>query len=57
MAYLWEKSYDSLEEETVSITKEGKAGLEEIANIMESLRNKPVKKFGRFKWTKNRSFV
>ena len=50
------KKYGYYKEETVSITKEGKAGLEEIANIMESLRNKPVKKFGRFKIVKSSDF-
>ena len=46
------KKYGYYKEETVSITKEGKAGLEEIAQIMENLRNKPVKKYGRFKIVK-----
>ncbi len=50
------KKYGYYKEETVSITKEGKVGLEEIANIMESLRNKPAKKFGRFKIVKSSDF-
>ncbi len=51
MIELYEK-YGYYKETQYSITKKGKEGLEEIASMMEKLRNNPPKVFGNLKVTK-----
>ena len=48
MIELYEK-YGYYKESQYAITKKGKEGLEEIANMMEKLRNDPPKEFGDLK--------